>query len=474
VTFNSLTFLVFFAVVLLFARLPLAWRTRKAGLLVASYLFYAAWNPPFVALLLLSTLVDWLAAGAIARSERPAPRRLLLGLSLLTNLGLLGFFKYGELLIESTQALLASVGIAWAPPPLGIVLPVGLSFYTFQSMSYTIDVYRGRLRPWPSPLDFALYVSFFPQLVAGPIVRGDQFLPQCRSARRAGAAELGWGLTLLVIGLFEKAILADVLLAPVTDMVFANAARAGAAVAWLGALAFSGQVFFDFAGYSTCAIGVAACLGFRLPRNFAFPYAATSPREFWRRWHISLSTWLRDYVYVPLGGSRAGRARTLASLMITMLLGGLWHGASWRFAVWGALHGLYLVGDHLLTERRRARGRRPLSARAQPALMLVTFALFNLSWPLFRAPSFGDAFLLTSAMVSPLATGDLMVGDARAAIVLTIVAALLAGHWWLRERSLEEAAAWLPWWVRSLALALLLVTLALLPGDDRAFIYFQF
>jgi alginate O-acetyltransferase complex protein AlgI len=470
--FNSLTFLVFFAVVLAAHSLPISWRMKKANLLVASYLFYAGWNPPFALLLAWSTVVDWLVAKRLQVTERPAARRALIVASLVVNLGLLGFFKYGDFLLQNTVALLASLGIAYHPPEWSIVLPVGISFYTFQTLSFTIDVYRRELEPGDSFLDFALFVSFFPQLVAGPIVRAAAFLPQCREPKRATSRQFGWGLALLGIGLVQKTILADGLLGPVADRVYDAAGLAGPVDAWIGTLAFAGQIFFDFSGYSTCAIGAALCLGFVLPDNFRFPYAALGFSDFWRRWHVSLSTWLRDYLYIPLGGSRRGPRRTQVNLMLTMLLGGLWHGAAWRFVVWGGLHGAYLTSERHL--RRLGKDWRwPLRPGGRLLLAGATFVMVCLAWVFFRAQSIADAAHLIRAMTVG-APDRLGVGPERAATVLAVTALLLAGHWWLRDSSLEEKWSRLPSWSRPLVLAAILLVLAFVPGDDRAFIYFQF
>lgn len=299
--FNSYTFLLFFAIVLVATRAIGNWRARKAFLLVASYLFYAAWNPAFVVLLWISTLIDWFVARRLATASTPPLRKVLVAISLTANLGMLSYFKYGGFLLENVNALFAAGGLAlhWTDP--GIILPVGISFYTFQTLSYSLDVYRGRLRPARSFLDYALYVTFFPQLVAGPIVRAAEFLPQCERPLKGSARQLGWGLCLFTIGLFAKVVIADGLLAPVVEDVFGNAQQMGFVGAWIGAIAFGLQIFHDFFGYSTCAIGVALCLGFEIPDNFRFPYAACGFSDFWRRWHISLSSWLRDYLYIPLG-----------------------------------------------------------------------------------------------------------------------------------------------------------------------------
>lgn len=470
--FNSLTFLLFFAVVMALHHLPLSWRWRKIQLWIASYLFYAAWSPPFVILLWISTLVDWFAGRRLGESASPLIRRLIVTLSLTVNLGLLGYFKYGAFLLSGFVDLLNGVGIAYQPALPDIVLPVGISFYTFQSMSYTIDIYRGRMKPWHSFSDFALYVTFFPQLVAGPIVRATTFLPQCAQPRRATADQLGWGLSLLVVGLSQKILLADALLAPVVDKVYAAPAQAGWIDAWLANLAFSGQIFCDFSGYSTCAIGVALCLGFVLPENFNSPLAAEGFSDFWRRWHISLSTWLRDYLYIPLGGNRKGDRRTYINLMVTMLLGGLWHGASWLFVLWGGLHGGFLAAERFV---RRWGGRRGIKIDhllVNNAVWLLTLGLLCVTWVFFRAADFSVALILVKAMVG-LSEGQLLSGvEIRQALVVMVP--LLLVHRRLRGTRFRTAVASWPWQLRSLGLTLLLIALALAPGDDRAFIYFQF
>lgn len=472
--FNSLTFLVFFVCVVGIHHAPLSmrfsWTLKKCNLILASYLFYAAWNPPFVVLLWISTLVDWWVAQRMAKTEHKAARQILLCLSVGVNLSILGYFKYGVFAFENMLAFLGILGWQLDASTPSIILPVGISFYTFQTLSYTLDVYRGTLRPASSPLDFALYVSFFPQLVAGPIVRATHFLPQCTSLRRATHEQLGWGLSLLTLGVFEKVILADALLAPVADTVYGAWEQVGSYDAWIGTLAFSGQIFFDFAGYSTCAIGVALCLGFVLPDNFRFPYASVGFSEFWQRWHISLSSWLRDYLYIPLGGNRQGTTQTHINLMLTMLLGGLWHGASWHFVAWGGLHGLYLIGERLL---KQIPGLHVFDTRlTRPFLALLTYGFVCIAWVFFRAPHVTSAFHLLGVMLTGEEQASLLKGEAWT--VLGLTAAVLIGQWSLREKSLKQIMESLPWGVRAILLAILLIALALTPGDDRAFLYFQF
>ena len=468
--FNSYLFGCFFVVVLAVHHGPLPWTVRKIALLLFSYAFYAAWDVPFVLLLWGSTIVDWHIAKAIARSEAPRRRKLLLAVTLSFNLGLLGYFKYAGFLARSLGGIASAVGLTWSPGTFDIVLPIGISFYTFMTISYVVDVYLRRAAPARSFLDYALYVTFFPHLVSGPIVRAPELVPQFESPRRATGAQLGWGLALLALGLFEKVVVADGLLAPVVDKVYAtDIAALTSADAWLGTVSFAGQIFCDFAGYSTAAIGVALCLGFSLPDNFRFPYAAIGFSDFWRRWHISLSSWLRDYLYIPLGGNRNGPTRTHINLMLTMLIGGLWHGASWTFVVWGALHGMYLVGERVLT---RVVPGGPLweTTIARAFLGLVTFVLVCFAWVFFRATSFDQAFLVVRAML-----GD---GEGASHTVsawsLVPVLALVGAHAAMRNTTLEAVVERTPWPARAAALIVMVTALFLFTGVDRAFIYFQF
>ena len=470
--FNSLTFIIFFAIVLLAHHLPLRWSIRKFNLLAASYLFYAAWNPVFVVMLVVMAGVDFFLARAIDSATRPASRRGLLAMGLGLNLGLLGYFKYGDFLLENFVRVAVAFGVHYHPPAASIILPLGISFYTFETISYLVDVYRGRLKPWHSFVDFALFLAFFPHLVAGPIVRAGDFLPQCVKPARASAERMGWGLSLMVIGLFEKVILADGILGPAADGVFNGAARATFLDAWIGTLAFSGQIFCDFAGYSTCGIGAALCLGFVLKENFRFPYAAIGFADFWRRWHISLSTWLRDYLYIPLGGNRKGRLITSRNLMITLLLGGLWHGAAWHFVAWGGVHGALLMVERFLKARfgqAAAWGRQS----GQFILALGTFACVSGAWVLFRAKNGAVALHLLGRMIRPNAAREISTRY-DLVMVLILMAIFIAFHWSQRDSDLKSGVERWPWWLRGVGLAAAMGCLVLAPGDDRAFIYFQF
>ena len=471
--FNSLTFLVFFAVVLALHRLPLSWRVKKVNLLVASYLFYAAWNPPFVVLLWISTLLDWWVAARLYRTDSLRGRRLLLLASVAINLGLLGYFKYGGFLLENFTQAAAAVGVEYRPPAWDIVLPVGISFYTFQTMAYSLDVYLRRARPADSFLDFALFVTFFPQLVAGPIIRPTHLIPQFAEPRTATPPQLLWGLMLMTLGLFQKVVVADGLLAPVSDAAFGAPGMLPAMDAWVGTLAFSGQIFCDFAGYTTTAIGAALALGFSLPDNFRYPYAAVGFSDFWRRWHISLSSWLRDYLYVPLGGNRKGTGRTYVNLMLTMLLGGLWHGAAWTFVIWGGLHGVYLAAERFLRGRIGhwdVWGRWP----ARLGLALLTYALVNITWVFFRAQEFPTAWRMVRSMLLIDRGGTPVLSSWFILSTALTVAVMLAIHWRMRHRHLHDEVTRMPAVVVGIVWGAMLFLVAITQGGSDAFIYFQF
>jgi len=499
--FNSYTFIAFLAIVLVLHNLPFSWRTKKVNLLLASYLFYAAWNPPFIILLWLSTLVDFVVGKKLYAEENKRKRKWLLMVSLIANLGMLGFFKYGGFLLENFVALMSAIGVNYQPAAPDIILPVGISFYTFQTLSYTIDMYKRTSEPERSLLDFSLFVTFFPQLVAGPIVRPGQLIPQFKSPHVATKQQLAQGLFLLSLGLFMKVLLADAMLAGSADAVFGSPDKLLMLDAWLGVLAFSGQIFFDFAGYSTCAIGIAACLGFTLPHNFLYPYAAIGFSDFWRRWHITLSTWLRDYLYIPLGGNRKSGVRTHANLMITMLLGGLWHGASWTFVVWGALHGIYLSIERLFkrdggTVASSSGGNRlPTVTIIEPVvthkasfapaflqtktaqrflLALLTFFLVNVTWVFFRAQDFSTAWRLLGSMFGADGGGKAILQTIAIWKVSVIVTAMFLSHWFMRNTTVVEVAAKMKWWALGIVWTLLLLLLVLSQESSGSFIYFQF
>jgi alginate O-acetyltransferase complex protein AlgI len=471
--FNSLTFVVFFTLVLAMHALPLSWTAKKRNLLIASYIFYAAWNPPFVILVWLSTIVDWHVAKAMYVESVQSRRRLLLTVSILVNLGLLAFFKYGNFLLENFQVIVGAFGFDYQPAQWSIILPVGISFYTFQTMAYSLDVYLKRARPARSFLDFALFVTFFPQLVAGPIVRPTHLIPQFAVPGKATRDQLLWGLGLVTLGLFMKIVIADGALASTADLVYGEAERVATLDAWLGTLAFSGQIFCDFAGYSTTAIGVALCLGFSLPNNFRFPYAAIGFSDFWKRWHISLSSWLRDYLYIPLGGNRKGNIRTYVNLMLTMLIGGLWHGASWTFVVWGGLHGLYLAVERWILARwgKAEIGNNTL---VRILLALLTYFLVNITWVFFRAQDFATAWRILSSMLF-FGSGDkVLVPTVQIIEVSVVIVGLVTTHWLMRDRTLESVVSKVPPWLLATVWAALIWMVIVTQGSADSFIYFQF
>jgi alginate O-acetyltransferase complex protein AlgI len=469
--FNTLTFAVFFAIVLALHSLPLGWTTRKVNLLLASYLFYAAWNPPFIILLWISTVVDWFAAQALVHAEGPAKRRAWMMLSVVANLGMLLYFKYGTFLLHNFSALMAGLGIDYHPPALDIVLPIGISFYTFATMSYTLDVYLRRATPARSFLDYALFVTFFPHLVAGPIMRPTELVPQFEQERRATANQLRFGLALMTLGLFQKVVLADTLLSNAVERVYDAGHVPGALDAWAGTLAFSGQIFCDFAGYSTTAIGAALCLGFAMSDNFRFPYAAVGFSDFWRRWHITLSSWLRDYLYIPLGGNRHGPAHTHFALMATMLLGGLWHGANWTFVAWGGLHGLYLSAERAL--RNRFAGYRPGPA-ATIALGLLTWMLVNVTWVFFRAKDFGAAWQMLRGMSGQNGTAKPILDTVFLVVVALVVAGIVISHWLMRKQTLESMLTRAHPTLVAMMWGTMIFAIIISQGTGNAFIYFQF
>jgi len=469
-TFDSLTFALFIVVLWGVFALGGGWRVRKLELLAASYLFYAAWNPAFIWLLVVSTVTDWHAAKRLHGSQDPKRRKAWLLVSVAVNLGLLSWFKYADFFVANFNHAASWLGLnAFEAPLIDVVLPIGISFYTFQTLSYTFDVYRQRITPGRDFADYALYVSFFPQLVAGPIVRYEQFADQLAAPRRLSAENLEIGTALIVAGLFLKTVLADSLFAPVVDAGFASAGAQGTLAAWSAITSFSGQIYCDFAGYSLCAIGAARVFGFRLPINFHAPYAAVGFSDFWRRWHITLSTWIRDYLYIPLGGNRHGRVRTLANLVVAMGLGGLWHGAAWTFVLWGLAHGLWLIVEHLL---------QPLAARfawlgraaLRPVYALATFIIVTLTWVLFRASSLPEAASFYADLFSAQSSAMKTAGW----LALAVMGVLLAWHAAIRNVIIESVYARLQWAWRGLLIGVLLAMVLLSPGENRAFIYFQF
>ena len=481
--FNSYTFIAFFLIILLLHNLPISWKAKKINLLLASYIFYAAWNPPFILLLWLSTVVDFFVGRALYRQENLVKKRLLLVLSLIGNLGMLCFFKYGGFFLDNFVDLVNLIGIDFHPAKPNIILPAGISFYTFTTLCYTIDMYQKKSEPVKSILDFSLFVTFFPHLVAGPIVRPPQLVPQFETPRTATVKQMTEGLLLLTLGLFMKVALADGQLAPTANDVFGFTGPLLAIDTWMGVLAFSGQIFFDFAGYSTCAIGVALCLGFVLPENFRYPYAAVGFSDFWRRWHITLSAWLRDYLYIPLGGNRKGEFKTYINLMVTMLLGGLWHGANWTFVVWGGLHGFYLWVEKFIRDAWSKKkdqqdvaiaGITGTNTSMAFIYALFTFFLINVTWVFFRAGTFAQAWTMLGSMFGIIKDGEPLLTSLAIIKVWVIVTLMVIVHWWMRNTSVLQLAQKIPWWLLAIVWAFMLWALALSQESSSSFIYFQF
>lgn len=472
--FNSLTFIVFFIIVLIGYYSLKDWTHRKFFLLMASYVFYGAWNPPFTIILWISTIIDWYAAKWIFQTSDQKKKKFFLLLSLISNLGMLGFFKYGNFFMENFHWLGGAMGFKSDWKAMDIILPVGISFYTFQTLSYTIDVYRGSMKPARSFLDFALYVTFFPQLVAGPIVRAVDFVPQCDEPKKVTSREMGWGLYFMTLGIFQKVVLADVMLSPASDSVFGWSKEPLSGFdAWIGLLAFTGQVFFDFAGYSTCAIGASICLGFLLPDNFRFPFSAIGFSDLWNRWHMSLSTWLRDYLYISMGGSKKGKARTLANLFMTMLIGGFWHGAAWTYVIWGGMHGFFLVVEHVV--KAIWKGPNLLETMlGRSILRIITFLFFMMPLVVFRSRDVKQAIVLFTSMFGLRSGGLQILPTSEILKVVLTMFCIVATHWYMSEKHFETVMEKMPQWFIVGAWCFMMFGLIIAQGGSNAFIYFQF
>ncbi len=517
--FPTVRFAIFFALVL-----PTSWllahkRTRwRVFILIASYAFYGNWDWRFVFLLAGSTVANHLAAQGIHASRTERTRGIVLGVAVAGNLALLGWFKYYDFFVTSATNLLSPIGINWNAPLRSLVLPVGISFITFQAMSYVLDTYRRQVEP-TSFLDFAVYLSFFPHLVAGPIVRASEFLPQLKTRLDPRRVDVGLAFWLIAMGLFKKVVISSYLSSTIVDPVFAFPRNYGTFDTMLAIYGYAVQIYADFSGYTDMAIGLALLLGFQFPKNFDSPYAAVSLQDFWRRWHMTLSRWLRDYLYIPLGGNRRGRVRGYVNLALTMILGGLWHGAAWTFVAWGTLHGVGLA-----YERWRA-DRRPADADAEPAVApppvglepgavasagagsvmsgiqvetaeqpaptagpaastvlgnvdwkmwrgrLITFHLVCLGWVFFRAPTFTGAFDVLGRLAHVGTTSAF-----NPVLVLVIVGSIAVQF--IPQEPFGAVQAWFSrqaWWAQSLLLSSWIVMCTVFgPIGVAPFIYFQF
>jgi D-alanyl-lipoteichoic acid acyltransferase DltB (MBOAT superfamily) len=475
VLFPTVTFALFFVIVLPLNWLLLPHRGRwSVFIITASYIFYGWWNPRFVLLLLAVTVWNQVMGLTIHRLTEPRARKLALGIAVAGDLGILAYFKYTDFLLVSGENLASSAGIQINQAIWQITLPVGISFFTFQAMSYIIDIYRRRIEP-TSWLDFAVYQSFFPHLEAGPIVRASEFLPQLRRRPDPRRVDASLAFFLIMSGLFKKVVLSDLLSQRIVDPVFAAPSLHSGPETLLAVYAYAAQIYCDFSGYTDIAIGLALLLGFRFPQNFNGPYTAVSIQDFWRRWHMTLSRWLRDYLYIPLGGNRHGRLNTYRNLMLTMLLGGLWHGASWTFVIWGAWHGSFLCLDHWRGERREARGlpEPVLDRRARIIRRVVTFNIVCVGWVFFRATSFLNAWDVFKQIPqhwsgpSPLITASVVL-----ATVAGIACQYIPPDWMERLRT---AFAGLSPAKMGLALGIgLFVIDALGPQGVSPFIYYAF
>jgi alginate O-acetyltransferase complex protein AlgI len=475
VNFASRAFFVFLPLVLLGYHVLPTRAQKYHWLLAASWLFYLSWNPWFIWVILFTTVVDYWAGLLIESAGTPRRRYLWLLLSLCTNLGFLAVFKYTNFFL--TNSLAVARELSWPAPAwsVSIILPLGISFHTFQGISYTLDVYRGKVRAVRSFVDFALFVAFFPQLVAGPIVRAVEFLPQMATPPRVTPDQAAEGLHWFLLGLFKKTFLAD-RLAEFVDPVFAHPFAYDAVTHRWAVLAYAAQIYCDFSGYSDIAIGCAKWFGFELPRNFNFPYLAGNITDFWKRWHISLSTWMRDYVYIPLGGSRQGSLRTYINLLLTMTLCGLWHGASWNYVLWGAYNGVLLALHRLYDQ---ALSGRPWAdaIRNHPAFRLLavlgTFLLVASGLVLVRSESWAGCWLVERSLL-----GGGEAGTRTAwlpAYVPLLVGMVALGHLFSGLRERRCGLLELPALLRATAyLAAVVLLVAFGPGVTKAFIYFQF
>ncbi len=455
--------------------LPLPWRVRKFNLLVASYLFYASWSPWFTLLLVFATMTNWGCAGLIDHWTANARlRRGTLWCAVILNIGLLSIFKYGNDFINAWNWAAARVEVADYSIQTSILLPVGLSFFTLQSLSYAIDVYRRTISPTRSLLDFGLFVAFFPVLLAGPLLRAGDFLPQCAVPRRATTESLAYGAALITLGIFLKA-LADAFLAPVVLQVYAPDAQPSMLSAWVGTMAFAGQDYCDFAGYACCAVGIGACLGFTLPDNFRAPFASVGFRDLWQRWHITLVAWMRDYVFLSLGGVFRGYRRAAINVLIVFLIIGIWHGARWTYVVFGLLHGTFLVMETILQRSTVRRYRLWTTIPGIALLWAATMALCCLAFVFYRAQDLDQAWRMLNAMVGMVRTSyPFIISELDAFLVALILESIIIFHWLRRKLSLHQVIARSPWWLVAFCLAGMLFLITIISGESQAFLYFQF
>lgn len=463
--FNSFAFAIFLPIMLL-AYWSTSGRTRRLVMLAGSYFFYSWWDWRFTSLLILSTVVDFYCGLAMQRSETDSRKKRLLCISVITNLGILMTFKYFDFFIGSMQSMMSSFGMNASLPVLNVVLPMGISFYTFQTLSYSIDVYRG-YKAEKSLLNFAIFVACFPQLVAGPIMRAKDLLPQIVKQNRLADTDFAMGCYRIFVGLFKKMVIAEALSLYV-DQVFSTPEIYTGFSIWIAIYAYAFQIYMDFSAYSDIAIGVGLMFGLKLMENFNHPYLADSPRDFWRRWHISLSTWLRDYLYIPLGGSKCGKWKIGRNLMITMALGGLWHGAAWTFVAWGIFHGVLLTLQRLydnLCKRIHWLGEISLP---KPIKVIGMFHLVCIGWLMFRAPSWDVVTTMFSNMM------DFSNSPIHGKRVAMIIALCALAHIAKSVTKIPQYYVTLPSFVRGAVAGLAIWIVIVFSPNVKPFIYFQF
>jgi alginate O-acetyltransferase complex protein AlgI len=468
--FSSFRFLIFFPIVLILYYASRNLRYRQTVLLIASYIFYASWDPRFLSLIFASTMIDYYVGLRIPGASR---KKIWLSVSVVANLGLLGVFKYAGFFVESFQALLSSMGLETDPIMLGIILPVGISFYTFQTMSYSLDIYRGKIEPTRNFLEYALFVAFFPQLVAGPIVRAVELLPQIKRGVANRWVDVAEGTNRFLLGFTKKVLIADNL-APFVDQIYADPRGFDSATCWTACMAFAVQVYCDFSGYSDMAIGSARLLGFRLPENFRFPFTAMNVADFWRRWHITLYSFMRDYLYIALGGSRAKTGRIIFNVLFTMTLVGFWHGANWQFLVWGFYNGVLIISYRfLMIPIHRYGGLKAFldSWVGKVFRVMLSNVLFFLGLSFFRAVDIGAAVAMAVRMLTFNADGERMIDG----LVFFFYALVLLGSIGSEVDLFKRMARRTPLPLQWVGYTLLIIILVLFgPNNTQAFIYFQF
>jgi D-alanyl-lipoteichoic acid acyltransferase DltB (MBOAT superfamily) len=474
--FNSIAFLFFLPITFcLFWGLKKHVKLQNVLILVASYFFYAWWDYRFLGLIFLSTCIDYLVGLNLEKEKKKIRRKIWLLISLVFNLGLLGFFKYYNFFLESWINAWSAIGVEMNSSTLKIILPVGISFYTFQTLSYTIDIYRQKLIPTHNFLNFAAFVSFFPQLVAGPIERASNLLPQIKAKKKFNSDRAISGLNLIIWGLFKKVVVADSC-AQYVNVIFENYENLNALTLLLGTFYFAFQIYGDFSGYSDIAIGTARMFGIELMKNFDYPYFSRDIAEFWRRWHISLSTWFRDYLYIPLGGSRVSKIKQLRNVIIIFSVSGFWHGPNWTFIAWGLLHALFFI-PLLVSGKNRKNLDQVSFSKLLPSIrefcsMFFTFALTSLAWIFFRAESIGDAITyLKNLLTKSIFSIEYLSIERYSIEILPIIGVLLLIEWFNRNQETPFSGKF-KWF--KLIVVILMVLLFGVYSDHQEFIYFQF